>query len=462
MANPKVTLKDLIDDLDLSIRHTLYEDTRELLNKRPHVLDISYRALRVNNQNHYSEEHFKEIYNTVIEIVGEKAARKYASIEEIPRNYFMGSQGYLVYIDGGPENRLLMAKSFKAIRTFVSENITSDPRLENTIFGQRIKSQKPVLNRAKKPTGDVVTEYASNLELGHIASAGTGEEYLTSPFAQKLLGLMDYGEINGNTMLAKYAEEALNKVYSIQADAEYAFKNTTPEVLQGIENTFGKLYVVVTLHTFDVNQAFSTEEAEIFRELERKIAMLASRPLVSNYMKNMVSSNTMLEDIEEAIVSILRTGKSNLKKHTTKQGKTAKKQVNNNKQTLPKGPSVSGKTKAPKQTPQSSVNLISLQNLLNAQLQDVISANMGDGSRRDLLNYRTGRFASTAEVKRLSISREGMITAFYDYMRNPYGTFSTGGRQEYPRSRDPKLLISKSIRQIAAEVLNNRLRAVLV
>jgi len=146
---------------------------------------------------------------------------------------------------------------------------------------------------------------------------------------------------------------------------------------------------------------------------------------------------------------------------TTKKGSTPKKQVSK-QQKLPTGPSVTGKTKAPKQTPENSVNLISLQNLMNAQLQDVISANMGDGSRRDLLNYRTGRFASTAEVKRLSIIREGMITAFYDYMRNPYGTFSTGGRQEYPRSRDPKLLISKSIRQIAAEVVNNRLRAVLV
>lgn len=461
MANRKVSLKDLIDDLDPAIREALSEDLRETLNKRPHVLDISYRALRINNQNQYSEEHFKEIYDTVIQIVSEKAARKYGSIEEIPRNYFMGSQGYLVYVDGGPNQRLLMAKSFKAIRTFISDNVTSDPRLEGTIFGQRIKSQKAIKNRAGKPTGDFETEYVSNLELGHIATGGTGEEYLTSPLAQKLLGLMDYGELNGNTMLTKYAEEALNKVYSIQADAEYAFKNTTPEALQGVEKTFGKLYVVVTLHTFDVNQAFSNEEAEIFVELKRKIAMLASKPLVANYMKDMMSSNTMLEDIEQAIVSILKTGKANLKRHTTKKSNTPKKQLAK-KQNLPAKQKITGKTKAPKETPQTSVNLISLQNLLNSQLQDVISANMGDGSSRSLLNYRTGRFASTAEVKRLSISREGMITAFYDYMKNPYATFSTGGKQEYPRSRDPKLLISRSIRQIAAEVVNNRLRAVLV
>lgn len=461
MANRKVSLKDLIDDFDPAVRQALSEDLRETLNKRPHVLDISYRALRINNKEQYSEEVFREIYNTVIKIVGEKAARRYASIEEIPRNYFTGSQGYLVYVDGGDAQRLLMAKSFKAIRSFISDNVTNDPRLKDTIFGQRIKSQKAIKNRAGKPTGDFETEYVSNVELGHIASAGTGQEYLTSPLTEKLFGLMDYGELNGNTLVTQYAKEALDKVYEVQADAEYMFKNTTPEALQGIEKTFGKLFVVVTLHTFDVNQTFSNEEAKIFQELQRKIAMLASKPLVANYMKDMMSSNTMLEDIEQAIVSILKTGKPNLKRHTAKKGATPKKQVGK-KQNLPAKQKITGKTNLPKQTAENSVNLISLQNLLNSQLQDVISGNMGDGSSRGLLNYRTGRFASTAEVKRLSISREGMITAFYDYMKNPYATFSTGGKQEYPRSRDPKLLISRSIRQIAAEVVNNRLRAVLV
>jgi hypothetical protein len=105
-------------------------------------------------------------------------------------------------------------------------------------------------------------------------------------------------------------------------------------------------------------------------------------------------------------------------------------------------------------------SLISLQNLINRQLQDVISANMGDGNARNVLNYRTGRLASSAKVESLSESRSGMITAFYSYMKNPYATFSEGGQQSTPKSRDPKLLISKSIREIAAQQVGNRLRAV--
>jgi hypothetical protein len=107
-----------------------------------------------------------------------------------------------------------------------------------------------------------------------------------------------------------------------------------------------------------------------------------------------------------------------------------------------------------------SVDLFSLQNLINQQLQDVISANMGDGNRRDVLNYRTGRLAGSAKVETMTESRAGMITAFYSYMKNPYATFSQGGQQQNPRSRDPKLLIAKSIREIAAQQVGNRLRAV--
>lgn len=109
---------------------------------------------------------------------------------------------------------------------------------------------------------------------------------------------------------------------------------------------------------------------------------------------------------------------------------------------------------------QESVNLTSLQSLLNSNLQDAIKRNMGDGSRRDVLNLQTGRFAESVQVERLSESRAGMITAFYSYMKNPYATFSSGGRQENPKSRDPKLLISRSIREIAQQQVANRMRAV--
>jgi len=107
-------------------------------------------------------------------------------------------------------------------------------------------------------------------------------------------------------------------------------------------------------------------------------------------------------------------------------------------------------------------NIITLQKLLDANLVQTIKQNMGSGNRRDILNLRSGRFAESVRVDNISQSRQGMITAFYTYMRNPYATFSQGGRQQNPRSRDPKLLITNSIRQLAQQITQQRLRAVLV
>jgi hypothetical protein len=107
-------------------------------------------------------------------------------------------------------------------------------------------------------------------------------------------------------------------------------------------------------------------------------------------------------------------------------------------------------------------SLASIQVLLNQALAKQIEANMGKGGEHKVLNYRTGRLAESAKVEKLSQSREGMITAFYTYMKYPYATFSTGGRQENPRTRDPKLLISTSIREISAKIVGNRMRAVLI
>ena len=105
-------------------------------------------------------------------------------------------------------------------------------------------------------------------------------------------------------------------------------------------------------------------------------------------------------------------------------------------------------------------SLTSLQTLLDANLVQQIKKNMGDGSRRDVLNLQTGRFAESVKVERLSQSREGMISVFYSYMKYPYATFSRGGQQERPYTRDPKLLISKSIRDITSQQVANRLRAI--
>jgi hypothetical protein len=129
-------------------------------------------------------------------------------------------------------------------------------------------------------------------------------------------------------------------------------------------------------------------------------------------------------------------------------------------------PKTSGKNKPiavykPKEIRSSETSLQNLLKYIQDNLEDRVKANMGNGSRRDILNYRTGRFAASAAALRLTLSRNRLISVFYTYMKYPYATFSSGGQQQYPRSRDPKLLISKSIRQLAAQKVTNDVRGVL-
>jgi hypothetical protein len=107
-----------------------------------------------------------------------------------------------------------------------------------------------------------------------------------------------------------------------------------------------------------------------------------------------------------------------------------------------------------------SLNLLT--QLIKDSLLDKVSSLMGTGSSRKVLNYRSGRFAESVEVKTLSQGRTGMITAFYTYMKYPYQTFEPGFAQGHIASRDPKLLIAKAIREIAATRVKNRMRAVLI
>ncbi len=110
--------------------------------------------------------------------------------------------------------------------------------------------------------------------------------------------------------------------------------------------------------------------------------------------------------------------------------------------------------------PPAFVSLTNLQNIINNSLFQEIKNSMGDGSRTDILNFRTGRLAKSFQVTAISQDREGALTAFFTYMKYPYATFAPGGAQQKPFSRNPVLLGEKAIRNIAKDILHERLRAI--
>jgi len=156
-----------------------------------------------------------------------------------------------------------------------------------------------------------------------------------------------------------------------------------------------------------------------------------------------VVSDDMLKEVNEMFTSIIRNEKPKSK---------VKKPVKNQKVTIRK-PKASLRDTSGK-----FLSLVTLRELLNKGLAEQIQSNMGKGNARSILNYRSGRFAKSATVKELTRTRDGAVTAFYTYMKYPYKTFEPGYAQGIPLTRDPKLLISKSIRQLAIELTINKFK----
>jgi hypothetical protein len=341
-----------------------------------------------------------------------------------------------ILIDTSPGHRFLVGQTYRSLRDIITE-VTKSPELSDSIFGAYLEYQEKSNKWVEK----------SNLDLGHISSDNNPN--LTSPLEEQLHNI--YLLYKESPELASLVQKSLEELYSIQAEFTYNFRNTTPENIKAARGILGESYVVLTLHTHNKNLDFAKKELAVYNKLLYKIATTID-------ILKVPGSNTILQDIESGLLKALgqyRDTKGHIKTSTksSKSNSKAKTNVTTRKTVAPiRVRSTSGKF----------YSLVSLQSLLDRHLQDVISANMGNGSDRRILNYRTGRLAASAKVKRLSLSREGMITAFYSYMRNPYGTFSEGGKQQYPRTRDPKTLIGNSIREIAATTVGNRMRAVLV
>jgi hypothetical protein len=98
-------------------------------------------------------------------------------------------------------------------------------------------------------------------------------------------------------------------------------------------------------------------------------------------------------------------------------------------------------------------SVASIQQLIQAQITEQVKDNMGEGG--SLVN-RTGRFAESVTITNVTQTRQGSLTAFYNYMKYPYQTFERGFKQGSTR-RDPRLLIHKSIREIAQKLVHRKL-----
>lgn len=226
------------------------------------------------------------------------------------------------------------------------------------------------------------------------------------------------------------------------------------QVAQAIKTSF----INILQNIIDKDEFSESINAALQKSMQQEFT---KEQFLSIFTKASGSKSTE-QAIRDIFYDILDTGKT--KEYSANSRRLTENIKNNVKIKSPtiklKKPNIKSiNIKSPKTVVTKSLN--SLQNILNSKITAQVRQNMGDGSRKDILNYRTGRFAESVQINNVTQGREGTITAYYTYMKYPYATFSEGGRQQYPRSRDPKALISKSIREIMQEQMITRMRAVL-
>ena len=98
-----------------------------------------------------------------------------------------------------------------------------------------------------------------------------------------------------------------------------------------------------------------------------------------------------------------------------------------------------------------NLNILSLKRKINQRLPAEVRRNMG----KPALTNQTGRFSNSVELVNL---RQGPNTLVgeYTYMHNPYRTFENAGQRQWPAGYDPKPLITKSIRNLAIQHVENK------
>jgi hypothetical protein len=486
-----------IAEFNQTLKSQIYKNWLAKLEKN--IIDNSAKSLR-SSQEVASKTDFYITQDTVMSMYKTITGKEMDSfeaqllIEELGRPQGTNKLGGTFTTVAGSKAVVFKSIGFGTISTRLKEVFESDSEVQKAYYNaeeEYYSTQIAELNKRTdlkgKPKQDAIDKINAEskrraslgyyFNKGHVIGVSTN---LVKKFRDDLQKADDLAE-NQRKLLTQVLDQYIAKLEADDLASANLPNAVNQEMYAGYIKSSSKYLVEIQCAV--KNQGAGREEASPVLDELRKIFSVSNKDITSILTKSTTLGKALLSTqgspsfndlVAKDMADILSGKKLNSKeyKETPKlvdKNVTKIKKPKSNKseiQTLKKLKNKVQSTKSDpdkiKEVPESVLDLSNLLNLINLQLQDVISANMGDGGSRNVLNYRTGRFASTVNVEKLSVSRQGMITAFYSYMKNPYATFSDGGRQSIPKSRDPKLLISKSIREIAQQAVTSQLRAVSV
>jgi len=166
--------------------------------------------------------------------------------------------------------------------------------------------------------------------------------------------------------------------------------------------------------------------------------------LVGNMdLSNLKGSPTIVEDVAQDLLEVLDPKRKRTKKAT----KTSDTHKSTKVDTATKRKRAKSPKKRRAQRSRAS-NPLALVAAINKELPDTVRKNMNSPA---LVN-RSGRFADSVKVTDIMTTRGGYPSIGFTYRRDPYEVFEMGsGNVRATPERDPRQLIDRSIREIAAQ-----------
>ena len=308
-------------------------------------------------------------------------------------------------------------------------------------FYSSIKTVKDIIFDTLVDSGILTKEQANKaspeLHKGH---GVYGNAVVQSKVASTFAGLS-----SDQLSLVKQGLEAFGSTAEYKDDAEQILKLMTKhsQIVTKKGSLKAQYFSIVSFQDGASNALDKEDEQRLRRSYEK---FLKNAP---EFIPDMKGSSTMKEKVVAYLghefTSKSKNVKATFKKAELKSSGTSKA---SNQRKKPKVSIRNRRSNVKVRTKSNGINSqpLALIQAFNAKLPDKIAANM----KSPRLNYRTGRFADSVKVLDIQSTPQGFLSFGYTYQKNPYQTFEPGFAQGDP-DRDPRKLIDRSMREIAAE-----------
>ena len=350
--------------------------------------------------------------------------------------------------------KFTIVSEFQGSATNFTFILASKPGKRANIFNQfkRIKqvAQRPLLkalnkklkelNKGRKEgsQAELITAQKGFLDLGH--------EKDSSVSLQRSKKVMEtLWKLEGNSRLSPLAKKVIDEL-----KGRITFDIVKQDLGPPIDT------IKVKMESKRINRASTSTEKQEVLELNKAIKEAAER--IGTEWAFIEGSDSSIQKREKIIienfVGPLRNKKNikvktkNTKVKRSKGEKVSRK--SKQRKAIPVAYKDKDKTKLQQVQAEKGVSgsPLALIGLINKQLPQTVRKNM----QAPALVNRSGRFAESVEITDITRTPKGYPSIGYTYQKDPYQVFEGGSAN--PRAtpeRDPRVLIDRSIREIAAQ-----------